>query len=124
MSGMRSLIALIAVIEAACATEQPYRLDAPKVVAGLELAPYATHEECVSLQSAQGVSYFFSSRAPMAFNVHFHDANAVVMPIDRQNTSEESGNFIADRDQVYCLMWENGPDPNVLDYRLRPLPRT
>ncbi len=124
MSSVRGLIALLAVIPAGCATEEPYRLDGPKVVAGLELAPYAIHEECVTLQTTQGVSYFFSSRGPVAFNVHFHDGNAVVMPIDRQPTTEESGDFTADRDQVYCLMWENGPDANALDYRLRPLPRT
>ena len=34
-----------------------YRLEAPKVVAGVEIAPYAIHEECVALVAGERIAY-------------------------------------------------------------------
>jgi len=107
---------------AGCASA-PGRLQAPKAVIGLELAPYATVEECVVLEPGERIAYRFESRLPVAFNVHFHDDNAVVMPLTRDGTTSESGDFAADRKQVYCLMWEAGAQGSVLDYRVSPWPR-
>ncbi len=81
---------------AGCASA-PGRLLEPKAVFGLELAPYATTEECI--------------------------VNAVIMPISRDATTSESGDFAADRKEVYCLMWEAGAGGSVLDYRIGPWPR-
>lgn len=104
-----------------CAAD-PYRLDAPRGAAGVELAPYALHEECVSLDAGQRFDFYFVSVAPVAFNIHYHDANAVIMPIVRDQATRESGEFSADRRNVYCLMWEAGAEASVLEYRVRPLP--
>ena len=107
---------------AGCASP-PGRLVAPKVVSGFELAPYATLEECVALEPGERVAYRFDAREPLAFNVHFHDGNAVIMPVSRAGTTSESGDFTADRKEVYCLMWEAGADGSILDYRVSPWPR-
>ena len=115
------LFAPVAITLAGCAAD-PYRLDAPRGAAGVELAPYAIHEECVSLEPGNRIDYYFASAAPVAFNLHYHDANAVIMPIVRERVTQDSGAFTADRKQVYCLMWEAGAQPNLLDYRVRPLP--
>jgi hypothetical protein len=115
--GLAATVAL-----AACATA-PDRLDAPKVVAGLELSPYAVYEQCVILATAERVGYLFRSSAPLAFNVRFHDGNAVIEPISSANTQGESGEFVADRDQTYCLMWEAGAAGSWLDYRVEKLRR-
>ena len=106
----------------ACATA-PDRLDVPKVVVGLEIAPYAVHEECVLLQAGQRIGYLFRAAAPLAFNIHFHDGNAVIEPVSAASTQGESGEFSADRDQTYCLMWEAGAAGNVLEYRVERLRR-
>ncbi|HWZ73386.1 MAG TPA: hypothetical protein VN326_18170 [Casimicrobiaceae bacterium] len=90
---------------------------------GLELAPYATLEECFALEPGERIGYRFESRFPVAFNVHFNEDNAVVMPISHDGTTSESGDFAADRKQVYCLMWEAGAEGSVLDYRVNPWPR-
>ncbi len=114
-------VALAAALgSAACATA-PDRLDAPKVVAGLEIAPYAVHEECVVLLAGQRIGYLFRAVAPVAFNLHFHDGNAVIEPISSVQTQGESGEFTADRDQIHCLMWEAGAGGSVLEYRVERL---
>ena len=115
-------IAMAALGVAGCAAP-PERLDAPKVVVGLEIAPYGVHEECVELKAGRRVGYLFRAAAPLAFNVHFHDGNAVIEPISAQRTQGESGEFVADRDQTYCLMWEAGAVGSVLDYRVERLRR-
>jgi hypothetical protein len=112
---------LAALLACGCAAD-PYRFDAPRSAAGVELGPYALHEECVALDAGQRFDFYFVSATPVAFNVHYHDANAVIMPIVREHATRESGEFIADRGNVYCLMWEAGAEASVLEYRVRPLP--
>lgn len=107
---------------AACATP-PDRLDEPKVVVGVAISPYAIYEECVELQTGHRVGYLFRATAPLAFNVHFQDGNAVIEPVAVARTQGESGEFEADRNQTYCLMWEAGPMGSVLDYRVERLRR-
>jgi hypothetical protein len=109
-------------VTAGCASA-PGRLLAPKAVSGVELAPYAILEECVALEPGERIAYRFESRVPVAFNIHFHDDNAVIMPVSSDGTTSESGDFTADRKEVYCLMWEAGAGGSVLDYRLSPWPR-
>jgi hypothetical protein len=101
----------------------PGRLEAPKAVFGLELPPYATTEECIVLERGERIGYRFEARFPVAFNVHFREDNAVIMPISRDATTSESGDFAADRKEVYCLAWEAGAEGSVLNYRVNPWPR-
>ena len=115
---LRALLPLV--LAAGCATPSE-RLDAPKVVSGLDLAPYALQEECFALTTGDRVGYRFKARYPVAFNVHFHEGNTVIMPVDLKATVDESGDFTADRTQVYCLMWEAGAEGSALEYRLQRL---
>jgi hypothetical protein len=117
-----SLVALAALAVCGCETD-PYRLDAPRSAAAVALASYALHEECFRLATGERIDFYFVSAAPVTFNLHYHDANAVIMPIEHKNATEESGDFTADRQEVYCLMWEAGAESTVLDYRVRPLPK-
>jgi len=112
--------ALSAAIVGGCAT--PGRLEAPKTVSGLELAPFATVEECLSLDAGERIAFRFEARTPVAFNVHFHEGNAVIMPLTRDAATSESADFTADRKQVYCLSWEAGAEGSALDYHLSPWP--
>jgi hypothetical protein len=119
-SGPVSIAGAAALCIAACATA-PDRLDAPKIVSGVEIAPYGVHEECVEMQKDQRVGYLFRAAVPVAFNVHFRDGNAVIEPVSSAHTQGESGEFSADRAQVYCLMWEAGAGGSVLEYRVEKL---
>ena len=109
-------------ITAAC-TSAPARLEAPKVVYGAELAPYAIREECVALEPGERIAYRFEARLAVSFNVHFHEDNAVIVPLSRDGTTSEAGAFVADRKRVYCLTWEAGADGSIIDYRVSPWPR-
>jgi len=120
MSAFRSAVAALVVV--GCA-DDPYRFDVPRSAAGLELAPYALHEECFTLDAGERIAFHFESVAPVAFNIHYHEANAVIMPIERAHATQESGDFSADHKQVYCMMWETGAEATLLDYRVQPLPR-
>ena len=110
-------LSTVLLVLTACASSR-YQLETPKVVAGQDLAPYAIHEECVALVAGERVAYRFTSSAPVAFNVHFHDSNAIVMPITRDQVMEDSDDFTADRKQTYCLMWEAGAEGALIDYRV------
>jgi len=116
-----SYAAAIGLMLAACA-DAPYRLDAPRGAAGIELAPYAVYEQCVRLETGERVDYYFSSVAPVAFNVHYRDGNAVIVPITRSDVKQDGGELTADRNEIYCFIWEAGAEPSLLEYRLRPLP--
>jgi hypothetical protein len=117
---LRRIAPWLALALGACAASD-YRLDAPRSAAGVEIAPYAMHEECVELDRGERIGYYFASVAPVNFNLHFHDSNAVIMPIARDRVTEDSGDFTADRKEIYCLMWEAGAAPTVLEYRIRPI---
>jgi hypothetical protein len=118
---MARAVALAAALGVAACATPPGTLDAPKIVVGLEISPYAVYEECVVLQAGRRVGYLFRATVPVAFNVHFHDGNAVIEPISVASTQGQSGEFEADRDQTYCLMWEAGAGGSVLDYRVERL---
>jgi len=104
-----------------CATD-PYRFDAARSAAGVELAPYALQEECVALDRGERLDFYFVSTAPIAFNIHYRDAKAVILPLARDNATADSGVFAADHRDIYCLAWKAGVEPSLLEYQLRPLP--
>jgi hypothetical protein len=118
---MKPALLTLTYLLTACASSD-YRLDGPRSAAGVEIAPYAIHEECVALEPGDRINYYFESVAPVAFNIHYHDANAVIMPVTRDKVTQDSGDFTAERKEIYCLMWEAGPEPSVLEYRIRPVP--
>jgi hypothetical protein len=109
--------ALFALMLTACAAEA-IRPGAPKVVTGLIIAPHALHEECLKLVPGDRVDYRFTSKMPLAFNIHYHEGKVVVMPVTRDDTVEDAGIFRPTFAQDYCLMWETGPDGAILDYRV------
>jgi len=99
-----------------------YRFDTPRSVADLDLSPYTAHEECVALERGEGVDFYFVSLTPIAFNLYYHQSNAIISPVVREHATRDSDVFIADHQDVYCLRWEAGVQGSILEYRLRPLP--
>jgi hypothetical protein len=111
---------LAVAIAGGCALD-PYRFDTPRAAAGVELEPYALQEQCVELDRGQSFDFYFVSAAPIAFNIHYRNANAVIMPITRDNATRDSGVFTADHKDVYCIAWKAGVEPSILEYQLRPV---
>jgi len=79
--------------------------DAPSQTVSLE--PGKHKEVCLKMTSGQGVQYRFTSDRPVAFNIHYHEGEAVQYPVKVYSVREGSDRFVADADRGYCLMWSN-----------------
>ena len=52
----------------------PGRLDVPKARFEVDIAPYASHEECISMRGGERIGYFFEARVPVTFSVQYKEA--------------------------------------------------
>lgn len=93
--------------------------DGPKVVKARPVPSYQAHEECFKLGAGDRVDYGFESSEPVDFNIHYHEGQAVLMPISREKSRGDSGVYVARIAQDYCLMWEAGAAGALLDYRIQ-----
>ena len=118
MSNACRAAGLLACALAACASTAPVDPAAPRTVSGLELSPYGVHEECRTLAPGDRLDYRFSSTAPIAFNIHYHDGNAIVIPITHEGVTADSGIFHPALRQDFCLMWQAGLTTVTLEYRV------
>jgi hypothetical protein len=116
-SGRHTVLAACLAI-AACATDTAAP-NQPKVVRNRPLTPYDFHEECLRLAVGDHIEYDFSTTEPVAFNIHYHEGDAVLEPVVLEQVRADSGIFVPRIAQDYCLMWEAGPAGAVLDYRVR-----
>lgn len=97
----------------------PAGFETPKVVQGHPLPPYQFHEECVRLAPGDRLDYAFEASEPVAFNIHYHDGAAVLLPVNREQVRTDAGVFAPVLAQDYCLMWEAGAAGVLIDYRIR-----
>jgi hypothetical protein len=116
----RAVCALLLGAIALCAcTPALIMADAPKKVVGHLLPPYELHEECVELKPGDRLEYTFESTEPVDFNIHYHDGNAVVMPVVREKSRADAGVYAPPVAHHYCLMWEAGAAGAAIDYQVR-----
>jgi len=112
-------LCLLAALPLCACTASLVTADSPKSVRAHPIAPYDWHEECLHLEAGDRVEFTFESTEPVDFNIHYHEGNAVVMPIVRDKTRADAGIFTPPAAQDYCLMWEAGAAGALLDYRVR-----
>jgi hypothetical protein len=101
---------------ASCAAAPVIDPGKPLEVRAHPLPPYQVHEECASLRPGDRLHYRFESKAPLAFNIHYHEGKAVVMPVTRERVTADEGTFVPLVAQDYCLMWEAGAEGTTIDY--------
>lgn len=104
---------------AGCAATPAIEPGRPLEVRAHPLPPYEVHEECASLRPGDRLHYRFESTAPLAFNIHFHEGRAVVMPVTRDRATSDEGTFVPLAARDYCLMWEAGAEGTTIDYAVR-----
>ena len=104
---------------AACAAQPGIVPGGVHEVKAHPLPAFQVHEECVKLEPGDRLDYTFTASAPLHFNIHYHEGNAVIMPVTRDKVASESGRFEAIVAQEYCLMWEAGAAGTPLDYSVR-----
>jgi hypothetical protein len=114
------LAALALLLAAAgCATPPPAGRYDPKLVRDHAMSPYVAHEECLRATAGERVEYYFTSTFPIDFSIRYREGGAVVMPIARGQTLEDSAVFTARIPHEYCLVWEAGPTGATIGYGLR-----
>ncbi len=104
---------------AGCAATPAIKPGKPLEVRAHPLPPYQVHEECASLRPGDRLHYRFESTAPLAFNIHYHEGRAVVMPVTRERVTADEGTFAPLVARDYCLMWEAGAEGTTIDYTVR-----
>ena len=114
-------VALAAAAVVAGCSSVPADPDAPHAFVGFELAPYAAHETCFKLADGDRLDWRFESRAPVDFNVHYHEGNSVIMPVSLAASYGASGILPVIVPHDYCAMWEAGPAGAVVTYHVKPL---
>jgi hypothetical protein len=104
---------------AACAATPAIEPGKPLEVRAHPLPPYQVHEECASLRPGDRLHYRFESTAPLAFNIHYRDGKAVVMPVTRERVTADEGTYVPLAAHDYCLTWEAGAEGTTIDYSVR-----
>jgi hypothetical protein len=105
---------------AGCASAPPDP-DAARAIEGLEIAPYRAHETCFKLADGDRLDWRFESRAPVDFNLHYHEGATVIMPVTLIASTGSAGIYRAIVPQDYCAMWEAGNAGAIVTYRIKPI---
>jgi len=114
----RAFVAVLAVAGCASAPSDP---DAAHAMDALEIAPYRAHETCFKLADGDRLDWTFDSRAPVDFNLHYHDGPSVIMPVTLAASYGNAGIFQVIVAHDYCAMWEAGPAGAIVTYRVKPI---
>lgn len=84
-----------------------------------EVAPGGFAEVCGKLARGAEVRWAFESAGPMDFNIHYHQGQKVVFPVQRAGAAKAAATLKVKRDQDYCWMWtNNGTQSLVLQLTL------
>jgi hypothetical protein len=110
----RASIAL-ALLFAGC-VEQPIVPGQTKT-ANLDIAPYATREDCADLAQGDRLDYRFESNTPVKFTIYYRDSNMIIEPITRENAVQDAGVFAPRIAARYCLLWEASATGALVGYR-------
>jgi hypothetical protein len=113
--------ALLACALAGCAAAPPPDPDAERVGDAIEIAPYRAHEACVKLADGDRLDWRFESRAPVDFNLHYHEGPSVVMPLSLSASYGGSGVYTVIASHEYCAMFEAGAGGAIVTYRMKPI---
>ena len=106
-----------AVAVSACAGEA-IEPGTPREVTGFRINPFELHEECLQMGPGDRLVYRFRAQRPVSFNIHYHEGKTVIMPVSRDDATEDDGTFRPLVAQDYCLMWEAGREGAIVDYRI------
>ena len=116
---LAAIVASLSLAQGGCAAAPGLASGAPLEVRDRPLPPYQMHEECASLVPGDRLRYRFESTAPLAFNIHYHEGKAVVMPVTRERVSADEGTFAPLVAHDYCLTWEAGAQGAMVDYTVQ-----
>ena len=70
-------------------------------------------EVCEKLAQGARVHWRYEASAPVDFNVHYHQAEKVKMPVRKDRSARAEALLKAASSQEYCWMWSNKSDAPV-----------
>jgi len=106
MGPMTRLLAIALLLPALAAAESTSRQSFSTT-----LAPGQSHEACSTLAAGDSRNYHWKSDAAVDFNIHYHDGNKVMTPVERKGMRGDGGTFKAKVAQDYCWMWSARDKP-------------
>jgi hypothetical protein len=78
---------------------------APSVSFKSAIPARESHEECRHLDAHATRNYHWRTNAPVDFNIHFHDGDAVTYALKREAMRGDGGTFTAPASAEYCWTW-------------------
>lgn len=72
-----------------------------------ELKPGGFAEVCGRLEKGRAVRWAFEAGGPTDFNIHYHQGQQVVFPVQRRGAAKGAAMLKVKLDQDYCWMWTN-----------------
>jgi hypothetical protein len=72
-----------------------------------ELAPGGFAEVCGRLEKGRAVRWAFDAGGPLDFNIHYHEGQQVVFPVQRRGAAKGAATLKVKLGQDYCWMWTN-----------------
>lgn len=91
-----------------------------------QIKPGGIHEECFSAKSGQKIIYSYYGSLPVDFNVHYHAGEKIYYPVERKGATLDDGTYVADHEDIYCLMWTNNQKASATlnyKYEIQPVVR-
>jgi hypothetical protein len=82
-----------------------------------KLGPLDSLQHCAHLDVGDRLDYRFEASAPVVFDIHYREANALVTPLSRDRTTADSGIFPAMIAADYCMTWQARYGEALLSYR-------
>ena len=65
------------------------------------------HEDCFEMKEGQTIAYSFEADGLLRYNLHWHSDSGMKNAAQDAGTKSAKGNYTADSDEYYCLMWNN-----------------
>lgn len=119
-----SVAVLACLAEASPAQRQLVEVTMPSdrpLVRQLAAPPRDFVELCTRLQAGTVLDWAFESEAPVAFNIHFHQEDAVKYPEGISGVTAAKGRLAPSASHDYCWQWSN-PDADPVKVRVRITP--
>lgn len=70
-----------------------------------ELESEGVVEVCGPLKAGDQATWAFNATDELDFNIHYHEGEEVVYPVQSKATSSLANKLVAPVDQTYCWMW-------------------
>lgn len=95
----------------ACSTAD---IKEPSFNNSVQILPGDSYEECVELVPNQLMQYSFTSSRKVNFNIHYHNNESILYPVNEKNItfwkdsiSPDDYEYYSKEQEYFCLMWDN-----------------